>query len=159
MIFENQKNAIYDFDLPAHEEALIIECFADEMNDLLFPFLECNFEVLPEWEDFVKDRARFIIPDKIFKHSSSRVEDELVYWYNPLNFKELVKIIEFDHLTYSCMVIPRYKELDDWRFKLFTHEHAMYKDKETRALWITESKVGDYSQNIVHRIHKLVNET
>ncbi|WP_251490914.1 hypothetical protein [Paenibacillus sp. MER 180] len=60
-----------------------------------------------------------------------------------------------DYFNYRCIVVPKDGSLQDWRFRLFTYEHAMYREEETRALWIEESEENDYENIVFPLIRKL----
>ncbi|WP_019636530.1 hypothetical protein [Paenibacillus fonticola] len=153
MIFENNDKAIYNFFLSAREEANILSQFMDDNHDLLFPFFECNFVPCPELQKYIEERTVLKSKEQVFDISNPFLENKLIYWYKPLDFADLTNIIERDSMTYRCIVVPKNGKLSEYRFKLFTYEHAIYKGKETRVLWIDEAIENDFIQNVYPKIN------
>ncbi|MDT8975716.1 hypothetical protein RQP50_05610 [Paenibacillus sp. chi10] len=153
--FENKELEIYDFWLPKEIEAQIIKCFVGLHDQLLFPYYACNFESFPEDIDYIKARTKFISQDPVFEDITLLNPNDYIYWYEPTGFEDLVGILNRDYFTYRCIVVPKDGSLKDCRFKLFTYEHAMYMEEETRALYIEESKENDYENNVYPLIRKI----
>ncbi|WP_010271836.1 hypothetical protein [Paenibacillus senegalensis] len=156
MIYENL--SIYNFNLTTEEEALVLREFSDIKHDLLFPYLECNFSVFPEDRAYIEERVVIKSTENKLETINSEEINQVVYWYKPNDLKDLIDIINKDRFTYRCIVVPKHEDLENYRFKLFTYEHAMYQGEETRVLWIEEAVENDYKNNIHPRILKLMKE-
>lgn len=152
LIFE--KRSIFNFDLTPQEEAYILNQFIDDESYILFPFFECNFSSFPEEREYIEDRTIIKSKEDVFGLNNPFVKNELVYWYKPNDMEDLIDIINRDRITYRCVVLPKNAKLSECRFKLFTYEHAIYKEKETRVLWIDEAIENDYMCNILPKIIK-----
>lgn len=150
VIYENL--SIYNFNLTTEEEALVLSEFSDNKHELLFPYLECNFSMFPEDRTYIEERVVIKSTEKILKTKNSKEINRVVYWYKPNDIKELIDIIDKDRFTYRCIVVPKHEGLESYRFKLLTYEHAMYRKKETRVLWIEEAVENDYKNNIYPKI-------
>lgn len=148
LIFENQDKAIYNFNLSTIEEANILSQFIDNENDLLFPYFEYNLSVFPETREYIEERTIIRSNEDVFNINNS----ELIYWYKPSDKDDLITIINSDRITYRCIVVPKNGNLGNCRFKLFVYEHAIYKNEETRVLWIDETIENDYVNNIYPKI-------
>lgn len=158
LIFENEHRAIYNFNLSIKQEALILNQFIDEHHEILFPFWERNFEFFPELKKYIEDRTIIKSTEDVFDISNSHLENALVYWYSPRSLEELEEIIRFDRITYRCLIIKKGGALSEYRFKLFAYEHAEYKGKETRVLWIEEAVPQDYAHHIYSKISQKLAE-
>ncbi|MBY0206574.1 MULTISPECIES: hypothetical protein [Paenibacillus] len=156
LFFENL--AIYNFNLTTEEEATILSQFIDADHDLLFPYFECNFRAFPEDRAYIEERTIIRSKEKVFEMNYSFIENELVYWYKPHDRDDLIHIINRDRITYRSIVVPKNGGLNDCRFKLFTYEHAIYNEEETRVLWIEEAIENDYIENICPKIISQTNE-
>jgi len=154
VIYENL--SIYNFNLTTEEEALVLSEFSGNKHELLFPYLECNFYMFPEDRTYIEERVVIKSTEKILKTTNSKEINQVVYWYKPNDIKDLIDIIDKDRFTYRCIVVPKHEGLESYRFKLLTYEHAMYREKETRVLWIEEAIENDYKNNIYPKILNLI---
>jgi hypothetical protein len=124
------------------------------MINYFFPYYLCNFESFPEDIDYIKARTKFISQDPVFEEITLN-QNDYIYWYEPTGLEDLVSILNLDYFTYRCIVVPKDGSLQNWRFKLFTYEHAMYGEEETRALWIEESEENNYENNVYPFVRKI----
>jgi hypothetical protein len=129
---------------------------------ILFPLRSCNLaNYLPEgrrdgpnWNDFVLERTVIKSTEDVFSWGLN--EGEYLLWFSPQNRDDLVRIIKFECICYSCCIIPKDGDIKDYIYYLDIYEHDEYKGEEYRSLFINESKQGSFEKDILPNIQELL---
>jgi hypothetical protein len=146
LLMKNFHRLIVDFYLKDIEEAMILSCFTDEDNILVFPYYGLDYNgVNPDQDEYIRQRTLYI-------------ENEYVYWYYPRDMDELLHVIQENGVCYRCQIVNMSNQTISVRFKLEIYEHYEFNGSETRALIINENHEEDYLTNIAPIIEVIVNE-
>jgi hypothetical protein len=158
MIIKTGKtNRIIGINFDKKFEAEIITDFAENGNLILFPWRSCNLENCIEeyhengtktsWNDFILEHTIIKTKDDVFHWKLE--ENEYVLWFSPNNKEELMRIIKFGWLSYTCCVVPKGKDIRDHTYRLEMFEHDQYKGNEYRSLFIYEQVKGSFQRKIL----------
>lgn len=146
LIMKNLHRLITNFYLKDIDEAMILSCFTDENNILVFPYYGLDYNgVNPDQGEYIRQRTLYI-------------ENDYVYWYYPRDMDELLHVIQENGVTYRCQIVNTTNQMISMRFKLEVCEHYQFNGNETRALIVKENHDEDYLTNIVPIIEVVVNE-
>lgn len=146
LIMKNFHRLIANFYLTDIAEAMILSCFTDENDILVFPYYGLNYNgVNPDQGEYIRQRTLYI-------------ENDYVYWYYPRDIDELLHVIQENGVSYRCQIVNMVNQTINLRFKLEICEHYEFNGTETRALIIQENEDEDYLTNIVPIIEVVVKE-
>ncbi|SKC68650.1 hypothetical protein [Maledivibacter halophilus] len=154
------------FDDCVKKEVEFLECFLSENSQLVFMELECNLYpkldseitgVSEEIKKIVLENTILKTKEKLFDLYYETGEDEQFYWYAPKNKEEIIQVIEKDCDSYSCLVLKKGKELEDYDYLLDKVENLTFKDSiTTTALIIHEKIENSFKIDIRPKIEKLI---
>lgn len=144
LIMKNYHRLILNFHMRDFEEALILKCFTDKENYLLFPYYGLDYyETDMEVVDYIQQRTLY-------------VENNYIYWFHPQTIDEVTSFVKHNWPSYRCLIMTKEDEKMKIRFKLETYEHYEYNDTETRALIVLETEDEDYIRNIAPKIKEVI---
>ena len=154
----NESNKIIGVNTDEQFESEIILDFKGNENLILFPWRSCNLENFireggvngSDWNDFVLEHTVIKTKDDFFIWGLE--EDEYFLWFSPQNKEELMRIIKFEWLFYTCCIVPKGKDIKDYRYVLHMTEHDLYKGNECRSLYITEKEKGSFEREVLPTI-------
>lgn len=155
-----EDSAIVDFYLENNVEAEILKCFLSENEKLLFHCWE--YFILPDSEvdiatkEYIISRTKIVSEINLFETVYHK-NNEVSYWYEPINQSELINEIYQSYYDYVCIVIENGKDISDYKYLLTIEEN--YPDEEgeeCRALLIKERVKGTFQNDILPRIKKVL---
>ncbi len=156
------KNCILGLPYNKELEADLLECFLDDNNLLLFPWVETNlytFQPDPRYytfniNDFALKRELFRSEEAIGNINCDM--NRKIIWYSPQGRKELFEVISFEGITYECCGIEKEKGLSDYTFYLHVYEHFEYQDYEYRGLNFRLNASLDYKRKVLDKLIEIV---
>lgn len=134
-------------DLKIHEKHL------EEMKMQFGKYLRCSEE---DEEPTIYDIKQPI--NSYFKECQgmSGVGLREVSWYSLDTIEELRNYIEYHTITYEIYINSRDKIPGDYKFKLYMYEHIEIDDNEYRGFFIEERGNNTFSQEVLPKINKLL---
>jgi len=158
MIIKTGKiNRIIGINFDEKFEAEILADLRENDDLILFPWRSCNLENCIEeyhengsktnWNDFVLERTVIKTKDDVLEWGLE--EEEYMLWFSPRNKKELMRIIKFEWLCYTCCIVPKGKDIRDYAYRLEMDEHDEYEGNEYRSLFIYERVKGTFQRKIM----------
>ncbi|CRK84533.1 hypothetical protein [Neobacillus massiliamazoniensis] len=148
---------IRNFELGYTESAKFYRCFANSVEDLLFPYFEVNLRNdEKEWKDFILNRT-------VFKSETWTFQDvthKNVYWYRPKNEQELIKIIKNEGLNSLFYVVPSGSDIESYNYLIYVVEHVTDEDEndEYVAMFVTERTKGIFEKQVFPKLRKNFSE-
>jgi hypothetical protein len=146
---------IRNFELGYTESAKFYRCFANSVEDLLFPCFEVNLRnVEKEWKDFIVNRTVF----KSETWSFLDVTHKNVYWYRPKNEQDLIEIIENEGLNSLFYVVPSGSDIESYNYLIYVVEHVTDENDEYVAMFVTERTIGIFEKQVLPKLRKIFSE-
>jgi hypothetical protein len=143
-----EQDKIIDFNNGYLLDSVILSCFLDEDDHILFPYLPWNRQ-----DNFIEERKVFTSTVSTYHHSM--VGQQI--WYKAKNYYDLYQILSREGITYSCMIISKYaKSAEEYKFLIDVYEHGIYESEEYRILYILDEKIkGSFIEFVAPKIQSL----
>lgn len=151
-----QGNIIIDFSLDRNEEADILKLFLSQNDQLLFhcweAFISPDSEVDVDTKEYIVKRTKIKSNIQLFE-TTCYENNEVSYWYEPINKDELIREVSKGYYDYSCIVIEKGKDISDYKYLLSIEEdYPIGEDEYCRALLIRERAEGTFESEVLPKI-------
>lgn len=156
-----QGNVIIDFSLDSNEEADILKLFLSQNDQLLFhcweSFISPDSEVDVNTNEYIVKRTKMKSKIQLFE-AMCYEDNEVSYWYEPIDKEELIREVSKRYYDYICIVIEKGKDVSDYKYFLSIEEnYHVGEDEDCRALLIRERAEGTFQSEVLPKIREKFN--